>query len=224
MRFLQPPCLSGAAAMIIRAASQIVSAVAMFKWGGGDQVWGPWLLSLATCVEVGGKVLLGGLFHASQAADFPRCRPCLLGSERDATVPGSGPARPSPAVFALPTTGCGAGRARAAQRTRPGGSEGDGLSRRERRGGTLGWGAPGAGPHLLAAADRRKPAFWVPGLGRRRRGARSTDETEVCRVLGPPEPGDTSLCARGRLLPRTAHLLLGTQNKRQCCVLLLLLF
>ena len=38
MRFLQPPCLSGAAAMIIRGASLVVSAVPMFKWGGGDQV------------------------------------------------------------------------------------------------------------------------------------------------------------------------------------------
>lgn len=64
--------------MIIRGASLVVSAVSMFKWGGGDQIEGPWLLSLATSVEVGGKVLRGGLFHASRAAEFPRCRPCLL--------------------------------------------------------------------------------------------------------------------------------------------------
>lgn len=136
----------------------------------------------------------GAMLQSLEVGPRGRPRPCS-----HCPPPGAGRGGPGPGLHGEPDRG---------------GSEGGSLSRRELRGGhprvELPGGAPRARPHHLAAADGREPAFWVPGLGRgrRRHGARSTDEAEVCRVFGPPEPGDTSLCARGRLLPGTAHLLI----------------
>lgn len=163
------------------------------------------MLSLATCVEVGGKVLRGGVFHASQATEFPRCRPCLLGSGRDATQSGSGPARPSPAVFALPAAG-GEGRPGPGLHRAPdrGGSEGGSLSRRELRerppsGAAPRWPAPPGG------GQRAGTCLLGPGARARASAPHGARSTDVAGEVPPGFPGPrcgqetpASVCPLGR--------------------------
>lgn len=173
----------------------------------------------------GGKVLRGGVFHASRATEFPRCRPCLLGSGRDATQslevgPQAVPSRRSPCLPPGAGAGPGPGLHRAPDR---GGSEGSPLPPR----------APGRPPRgekppPLAAppvANGREPAFWSrgagAGVGATGPGPRTWLKSGFSGLQSRETPASVPAGGSFREPPTFSS---GTQNKRQCCVLLLLLF